>query len=135
MNKEVKWLQNMREDRLDSVWYGGDMVTIVLDNRYYITITAAGDIRAKIKGDFYCDKNNGGCFEEYLTENGIENDQQLQEAIEKDEVLFGDNNWFEIVAWDDQEKDYFGLYSDNVCDLDPNDNFDWVEDWVNKNKD
>lgn len=78
MNKEINWLQDMRKDRLDSIWYGGDMVTIVVDNRYHITITAAGDIRAEIKGEFYSDTCNGGCFEEYLTENGIKNDQQLQ---------------------------------------------------------
>lgn len=34
--------------------------------------------------------------------------------------------------WDDQKKDYLEFYDDNICDLDPDDNFDWVEDLINE---
>lgn len=130
MKKQIKWLQNVNNERLDSVWYGGDIVTIIVNDRYYLTITAAGDIRATIKGERYCDKNNGGCFREYLEENGINNDTELKQAIKDGIVIFEDNNWFELIAWDDEAKDYFNEHCDNVVDLKDNDDFKWVEDYL-----
>lgn len=128
MNKQIKWLQDMEQDKLDSVWYGGDMVNIQLWH-YRICITAAGDIRAIIKGETYCDKNNGGMFRQYLNENGIYNDDDLQKAIENGEVIFLDNNWFEIIIWDEDIKDY--IYdTDPVVDLVPNDDFSWLDDYI-----
>lgn len=126
MNKKIKWLQEMEQDKVDSVWYGGDMVNIQIGH-YRVCITAAGEIRATIKGEVYVDKNEVGMFNEYLNENGIRNDDELQAAIENGDIVFGDNNWFELIIWDEDTKDYVECY-DTVVDLEPNDDFNWVED-------
>ena len=126
---KITWLQKIDKDHLDSIWYGGDMVSIRVNRRYDVIITAAGDIRATIKGEDYKDKNNGGMFVEYLNENGIHNDKELQEAIENGDVVFENNNWFELIIWDKKKRDYVDYY-DNVVDLEPNDNFKWAKDYV-----
>ena len=126
---KITWLQKMDNDHLDSVWYGGDIVNIRVNRRYDVVITAAGDIRAEIKGGYYCDKNNGGMFVEYLNENGIHSDKELKEAIQNGDIEFKDNNWFELIIWDKKKRDYVDYY-DNVVDLEPNDNFKWVKDYV-----
>lgn len=126
---KIKWLQKIDNEHLDSVWYGGDMVSIKVNRRYDVVITAAGDIRAYIKGNYYCDKNNGGCFLDYLKENGINNDTDLKREIEKGNIEFLNNNWFELIIWDNKKRDYIDYY-DNVVDLEPNDNFKWVKEYV-----
>ena len=96
MTKKIQWLQKFDNERADSIWYGDDIVTIIFDDRYFCTITAIGDITADIKGKRYCDKSNSGRFKEYLFENGIYNDEDLQKAIENNDITFTDNNWFEF---------------------------------------
>ena len=126
---KITWLQKMDNDHLDSIWYGGDMVNIRVNHRYDAIITAAGDIRAWIKGYRYTDKNNGGMFVEYLNENGIHNDTELKKAIQNGDIEFEDNNWFEVIIWDKKKRDYVNDY-DNVVDLEPNDDFKWLKDYV-----
>ena len=126
---KIKWLQKIDNEHLDSVWYGGDMVSIKVNRRYDVVITAAGDIRACIKGNYYCDKNNGGCFLDYLKENGINNDTDLKREIKEGNIEFFNNNWFELIIWDNKKRDYIDYY-DNVVDLEPNDNFKWVKEHI-----
>ena len=85
--KEIKWLQDFDNDHTDSIWYGGDIVSIRLE-RYNVIIGAYGDVRAWIDDEHYCDKNNGGCFKEYLEEHGIYNDDDLRQAISENRIEF-----------------------------------------------
>lgn len=125
---KVKWLQKFDNKKKDSIWYGGDIVTVDL-GRYQVTIGAYGDIRAFINGEYYCDKCNDGCFEEYLEEQGIHNDEELSDAIQNGKITFENNNWFEAVIWDKEEKEYIETY-DTIDEFDENDNFDWLKEWV-----
>lgn len=126
---KIKWLQKFDNTRRDSIWYGGDIVTIKL-RRYQVTIGAFGDIRAYIKGEHYVDKCNGGNFIEYLTENGINNDLELQKALANGDIEFEDNNWYEAVIWDNKKKEYVETWDTIIDDLDADDGFNWVGPWV-----
>lgn len=126
---KITWLQNFTQERKDSIWYGGDIVVIELE-RYQITIGAYGEIRACINDNYYCDKCNGGSFAEYLVEEGINNDTELKEAIEKGIISFENNNWFEAFIWDKQEKDYVETYDTVIDELSPDDDFSWIKDWL-----
>ena len=131
MRKKVKveWLQNFNNNRKDSIWYGGDIVKIII-GRYHITIGAYGDVRAYINGEHYVDKCNGGCFAEYLPEQEIYNDDDLLRAIEENRIEFENNNWYEAFIWDNKKGDYVDTYDTVIDELDENDDFAWVEDWL-----
>lgn len=122
--REITWTEKIDNDRLDSIWYGGQMVNIKGDG-YEADIYAIGDIRAWIKNEYYCDKNNGGMFKEYLEDNGITNDTELQQAIDNGEIEFENNNWFEVFVQTDDGDEF-----SEVVDLEPNDDFAWLDDWV-----
>jgi len=122
---KVKWLQKFDNEHKDSIWYGGDIVSIKL-GRYLVTIGAFGDIAAYINGEYYKDKNNGGMFKEYLNEQGIFNDEDLKKA----NIEFENNNWFEAYIWDEKDKNYVETFDTIIDELDRNDNFNWVKDWL-----
>lgn len=127
---KITWLQNFDNDHKDSIWYGGYIVNIELED-YAITIGAFGDIRGAINGEYYKDKNNGGMFAEYLNEQKIFNDKDLEKAYEEGRIQLDDNNWFEAVVWDKKKRKYVGNCCDMVIDeLDRNDDFKWVKEWL-----
>jgi hypothetical protein len=132
MKKEIKWLQNFENERADSVWYGDDIVCITFDDRYDCIIGAFGDIRVEINGNEYVDKANGGTIRQALMENNIMNDNDLQKAIELGTVCFENNNWFELIIWDNKEKDYIDPFDLIVDSLEEEDTFDWLEDTLKK---
>ena len=124
--RKITWTQELDKDRLDSIWYGGLMVSIKTDN-YEADIYAIGEIRAYINGEYYCDKSDGGKFKEYLEENNITNDKELRKAIDDDNIEFLNNNWFEVFVQTDDGDEF-----SEVVDLEPNDDFAWLDDWVNE---
>lgn len=127
---KITWLQNFTKDRQDSIWYGGDIVSIEIRG-YIVYIGAYGDLRVIINGWEYVDKNNGGMFVQYLEENGIHNDTELKEAIQNGTIEFLNNNWFEAFVWDKRKKDWVGNSWDCVIDeLSVDDDFAWIEDWI-----
>ena len=126
---KVRWLQNFTKDRQDSIWYGDDIVTIVV-GRYHVTIGAYGDIRATINGNYYVDKCNSGRFAEYLAEEGITNDAELSQAKQNGQIEFDNNNWFEAFVWDDKEKDYVEVGDAIIDELKPDDDFAWIKPWL-----
>ena len=123
--KSVKWLQNFDNSRKDSIWYGGDIVSINL-GRYQVIIGAYGDIRATINGEWYVDKCNGGNFADYLREQNIHNDEDLKNA----DINYENNNWFEAIIWDNKNKDYVDSWDTIIDDLDADDNFSWLPEWL-----
>lgn len=126
---KITWLQNFDNEHKDSIWYGGDIVAIEIDD-YTVTIGAYGDIRAYINGEYYSDKGNGGMFAEYLPEQNILNDQDLKQAIRKGKIEFENNNWFEAVIWDNKNEKYIESFDTIIDDLDRNDDFKWVKGWL-----
>ena len=129
MSKKIKWLQKFDNEHKDSIWYGGNIVSIKYKN-YTITIGAFGDICGYIKGEYYRDKNNGGMFREYLNEQGIYSDKDIQKAYENNEIELENNNWFEAFIWDNKAKNYIETYDTVIDELDEKDNFKWIKDWL-----
>lgn len=126
---KVTWLQNFDNEHKDSIWWGGDIVSIEY-GKYTITIGAYGDVRAIINDEYYCDKGNGGMFAEYLPEQKIFNDKDLQKAIKENRIEFENNNWFEAVIWDNKKKEYVETWDTIIDELDQNDDFKWIKDWI-----
>ena len=128
----ITWFQDYTNDRKNSVWYGDEIVSVWYGD-YLITISAVGEIKAKIKGKYYCDKNDYGSFKEHLIENGITNDKELKNAIDNGSVEFYENNWLEAIVLDDENNEYVELDDNIVNELNENDNCDWLEGWLRKN--
>jgi hypothetical protein len=87
--------------REDSAWYtyqsAHDIVATVSNGDREIDIFADGEMRIHIEqdGDIvvvrYCDR---------LPENGINNDDELNVAVESGEAEFINNSWFDLYASD-----------------------------------
>lgn len=129
--KKITWQEQVDNEHLDSVWYGGRIATIETE-RYKIYIEACGDVSGTINGEHYKDKNNTGYFGQCLKENKIKNDKELKKAESEGIVTFWDNNWFEFQIWDTIKKDWIDNFIDNVIDINPNDDFDWLDDWLDE---
>ena len=129
-NKKITWLQNFDNDHRDSVWYGGAIVSIKIA-QYKITISAIGDVRLWIGNEHYVDKCNGGRMRQFLEENGIRNDEDLQFAIASGKVVFEDNNWYEFSIYDTNHKCYVDC-EDTIIDdeLDREASFNWLIDYI-----
>lgn len=128
---KVTWLQNFDNKHKDSVWYGGEIVSVEI-GAYTITIGAYGDVRAIINDEYYVDKCNGGNFAEYLREQGIEDDDDLRRADKKGRIKWENNNWFEAVFFNNDTQEYLETYDTIVDELDENDDFEWLKDWLDE---
>lgn len=124
----MKIIENdIEEGRLDSVWYGGNVVRLNVGYNS-VSIDAVGDVRCIINGTRYVDKSGYGRMAQYLEENGITNDDELHQAIEEGRVVFENNNWYEIKIYNEYEG-YWWELGDNIVDAPkPDDDFKWVID-------
>lgn len=125
--KKINWVQKPSKRRMDSVWYGGTMITIETE-RYKAEIIATGEQRVIIDGECYTEKNSDGYIKEKLFEHGIKTDNQLRKAERKERVEFLNNNWYEPVIYDKKSNEYIDTF--DTCDLELNDNFDWIEEYL-----
>lgn len=124
----INWLQYFSNERRNSVWYGGDIVEIDL-GKYKAVIGAYGNVEAYIDGGYCCDKHNGGRFTEYLEDIAIFCDWDLGYAIAWNKVDFVEKNGYEIGFFDKEtnKEIYHEILMDN---LDEDDDFVWVENWL-----
>lgn len=127
MKKKIKWLEKPSKRCMDSIWYGGTMVTIETE-RYKAEIIATGEQRVVIDGECYTEKNSDGYIKEALFEHGIRTDKQLREAERTGRVEFLNNNWYEPVIYDKKNNEYIDTF--DTCDLELDDNFDWLEEYL-----
>ena len=113
-----------KPERLDCLWYGGNVATIYVDKDISIDISAIGDVRAiyyNKKGEEEArvkDSRNGGYFENEMSKY-LANDNELLQAIEEDRLVLGNNNWLEYDGYIRYRGErYFidlGMY-DNITD-------------------
>lgn len=116
--------------RLNCLWYGGELATIKVSEKFAIELYIYGDVRAELVDkdgnelESVIDKNNGGAFGEYM-QSHLKTDKQLETAIESGRLTFGNNNWIEydgIVKADDAETSGMfidlGIICDNILDDD-----------------
>ena len=86
------------DDQQDSVWFQNDMnpvATVVHGNREaYVYVV--GEVRVRV-GDFIY-KNVDD-----IIDFGIHTDAQLDEAVERGDIEFFNNNWFEVLERGDED--------------------------------
>lgn len=127
--------------RTGDMWYGGSVILFSYKD-LQISISAIGDVDVNVfllneEGDIVeedniCDHSNSGVLGDYLLENGVTSDSEVQWAsdlIEKEDYdpsqykgykaivdySFGNNNWVEVYATDEKEEYY---NDDGVWSLD-----------------
>lgn len=111
-------------NRLNCLWYGGDIATIVYKDTT-IELNAYGDIRAtlyEIGGEnpknelcFVKDKNNCGRFYDDM-QSYIQDDDELQAAIDNGRLVLDNNNWIEYDGNIDGKFIDLGMIIDNILD-------------------
>lgn len=107
-------------DRQDSVWYGGYLGEIKYNGIVY-EVHAVGEVRATLFSKAIanlCDDSNeevasvvdqnraGGFYKEMR--QYIKNDDELRKLENEGKLYFGNNNWFEILVFDDIESTLHG---------------------------
>ena len=104
------------EQHKSHYWYGGQCAVIKYKG-YTFSIEAIGDVYWYTNkdgdiSDCYKDKNNSGRFYGEMS-YCYKNDNELYDAIDKGELVFDYNNWWECYVYD---KD--GNFHDLMWDLD-----------------
>ena len=103
-------------DHQSHYWYGGECVRIEYKG-YTVLIEAIGDVYAEYVPNnetevYVKDKNNAGVF--YSEMRGyLKNDTELYKAIENEELIFENNNWWEAFIIDPK-----GIHHDLMWALD-----------------
>ena len=113
---EIKIVDYIDDQHRSHYWYGGQCAVIKYKG-YTFSIEAIGDVYWTYLDDgseseCFKDKNNGGIFYGEMSWR-FKNDDELYEAIDKGELTFDNNNWWECFVYD---KD--GEFHDLMWDLD-----------------
>lgn len=110
--------------RLNCLWYGGELATIKVSEKFIIELNIYGDVRALLTDkrgnelESVTDKNNGGAFSEYMRSH-LKTDKGLESALKSGRLTLGNNNWIEydgVVK--ENEADETGVFIDlgMICD-------------------
>ena len=127
---EIIFLQNIEHAKGDSLWYGGEVTSIMYDG-YEFVISADGEVRAtlfrvKDNSDVISvrDVHSNGEFNEVMSPY-IKNDAQLHTIMQDEDeeyyLVLDDNNWYELMYVDKN-----GQYKDLGCALDDSFIFDAI---------
>lgn len=118
---EIELLQQLHENRLDCVWYGGDLFKITKGN-YELIVGAYGDVRALLEDkegertSYVRDRGNWGRFYDEMSPH-IANDNELYELIDSGLLNLDDSNWLEWRVYDKTQETYIGPSCfDNIYD-------------------
>ena len=165
--KNVYFDTDIKDYRQDDIWFGGSMISFDYHN-LTVDIKATGEIRAeviykdennKIIHDSFVDKNDDG-MGRYLKNLGIYSDNEIlnqsqdydkikknvEKQLQKDDVKKiyinyenGNNNWFEIVIYDNKNEEYLDTYEayalTEILDLGMDGILDYVKDVAEDNFD
>ena len=113
---EIKIADYIDDQHKSHYWYGGSCAVIKYKG-YTFSIEAIGDVywRYVENGEMsecFKDKNNSGRFYVEMSYY-YKNDDELYEAINKGELVFDYNNWWECFVYDKN-----GEFHDLMWDLD-----------------
>jgi hypothetical protein len=108
---EIQFNDSISLKRLDSLWYGGNVVDIKYEG-YTFHIEALGDVYAdlyaKNSDELICcvkDKNNGGLFKQEIA-SYFRSDKDITDAENEKHLLYDlnikNNNWWECSLTDPQ---------------------------------
>lgn len=101
---EILYKQKFDNKHSLSYWFGGHMVKIV-HKGYKFNIHSIGDVRAFLYDETgneiakVIDKNNAGIFYGEMTPY-ITDDDMLLDLVNRDKLIFYNNNWFECHVYD-----------------------------------
>lgn len=103
-------------DHYSHYWYGGQCAKIE-HNGYTASIEAIGDVHAEYapNGEYKThikDKNNAGVFYHEMR-SYLKDDEELYKAIENEDLIIDNNNWWECFIIDPQ-----GNFHDLMWNLD-----------------
>lgn len=116
--------------RQDSIWHHDSICFFVYKDRYEFICQAVGEIRVSLleEDTDYTDKGSGRIVE-FLEENNIFEDEDLRAHLEKGNIYYQNNNWFEISVYDQTKEKY--VNDGEVVDLDDLFNLvDTIEEWI-----
>lgn len=115
-------------DRLDCLWYGGELATIKVSEKLAVKLLISGDVRAYLKdkeGEIIAsvkDRDNYGVFADEMRQY-FKKDKQLYTAIDGGKLNLVDTNWVEydgnISVFDTESENVFidlGMICDNFLD-------------------
>lgn len=121
----LRYSQEIQDELLDDIMYGGDLITFTVDGKYDIKIVACGDVdidvtykdvSGKLITDNVRDKNNTGYVGRFLRDDvGITDCAQYtynKEDFEsgkyghKAYIEIQNNNWIECWIYDREKKEY-----------------------------
>ena len=147
MKNNVKFIQDLYENKKDCLWYSGDVAVVEYKNaKFYIS--AQGDVVGTVYKDGielrrFKDKSHRGDFahviDSYIPE--INNDKRLHELLNSDlsedeiaekklsAIVLTNNNWWEVFI------DVNGETYPNSYSIDFTDNFDEALEHVIENLD
>jgi hypothetical protein len=79
-------------DKEDAVWFQNDMnpVATVVHNGKEASIFVTGDVRVRVEDFVYRNVDE-------IIDSGVTNDIELEAAVERGDIEFLNNNWFEIL--------------------------------------
>lgn len=91
--QEIRILrQKISDEKTDSFFYDGSIAHAIRSDGTAILLIANGDIRINIDGEDYDNKTKEEAIEKYgLT------DKKLADLVNEGMVIWGNNNWFEII--------------------------------------
>ena len=120
---------NFSPNRLDCLWYGGNIANIKVSDELSITIDVNGAVITRLLDEdgeelvYSKDEANRGCFEDKMLPY-LKNDKQLKQAIQDGRLVFINNNWIEydgyVLDKETGKKQFIDLggTADNVVDDD-----------------
>lgn len=113
---KVTIMDYIDDEHKSHYWYGGQCAKIEYKG-YIFSIEAIGDVYCDYVKDgrvleYIKDKNNAGVFYNEMNYH-LKNDNELYEAIDKEELIFDHNNWWECFVIDPS-----GEFHDLMWDLD-----------------
>lgn len=117
--------ENFSPDRLDCLWYGGEIATIEFDDGLIIQVYANGEVGARLydkAGNELArskDKSNRGAFEDNMRDY-LTSDRQLFKEMKEERLILDSNNWIEYDGFikENGKKVLVDLYEyfDNILD-------------------
>jgi hypothetical protein len=119
---EVQFEQEpIDENHLSSLWYGGSVATVKFPNGVIGCVDAIGDVYATLTDltdeheiAYVKDKGNNGNFYCEMSPY-IKNDEDLRRKEAEGELLFDNNNWWEISVID-KDGEWHDLMWASDCD-------------------
>jgi len=124
---ETIFTQDIQDKKALHYWYGGQ-VAVIKHKGFTFSIEAIGDIYATLYDEnkeeiaYVKDKYNGGWFDNEMF-NYIKDDNMLLDLLDRQKLVFDNNNWWECFVIDDKSN-----FHDLMWDLDSMNIYDAIDE-------